>query len=59
MLDSYIRQHIDQPLNTIALVIAKTGVSANMLTASGLSFLFVPLQPFLFSLTIWLSCLSF
>ena len=38
MLDSYIRQHIDRPLNVIARILAKTGVSANMLTGIGFIF---------------------
>ena len=38
MFDSYIRQYIDRPLNATARVLAKTGVSANMLTAAGFAF---------------------
>ncbi|HBR67792.1 MAG TPA: CDP-alcohol phosphatidyltransferase [Rhodospirillaceae bacterium] len=38
MLDSYIRPMIDPPLNAAAVRLARTGVTANTLTAIGLGF---------------------
>ena len=38
MLDSHVRPLIDPPLNAVARILAKTGASANMLTAIGFGF---------------------